>query len=356
MSKDTKYIGMDVHQATISIAVLNQDGKLVMESVIETQAAVILDFLRGLRGYLEVTFEESTPAAWLYALLRPHVAKLIVCDARKSARLSQGNKSDKTDARILAELLRAGLLSPVYHADNGSGRLKELAGSYAALTQDTTRTKSRLKALYRGRGISCANKKIYTKRHRSDWLTKLPDEGVLRRAQRLYQELDALEPLRAQASKDMVTEARTFNAYAVLRSLRCLGPIRISTLLAQVQTPHRFRAKRQFWAYCGLALVTRGSAQYQMVAGEMQRAKKATLIRGLNRNHNHDLKNVFKGAAMQASQDPGPLQQFYLARLANGMKPDLARLTLARKIAAIALHLWKKGERFEAKHLTSAAA
>jgi hypothetical protein len=66
-----KYIGMDVHKEAISIAVLNSSGKLVMECVIETKAITILDFLKGLRGSLHVTFEEGTWAAWLYDLIKP---------------------------------------------------------------------------------------------------------------------------------------------------------------------------------------------------------------------------------------------------------------------------------------------
>ena len=88
-----------------------------------------------------------------------------------------------------------------------------------------------------------------------------------------------------------------------------------------------------------------------MVNGELKRAKKPASIRGLNRNHNHDLKNVFKSAATVASAKAGPLQEFYAALVAKGMRPEMARLTLARKIAAIALIIWKKGVSFDAKHL-----
>src|SRR5205809_2996665 len=101
-----KYIGLDVHQATISVAVMDSKGKVVMESILETQAATILEFFAGLRGTLWVTFEEGTWAAWLYDLLKPHVAKLVVCNPRKNALLKHGNKSDKIDARKLADLLR----------------------------------------------------------------------------------------------------------------------------------------------------------------------------------------------------------------------------------------------------------
>ena len=58
-----KYIGMDVHKETISIAVMKGDGKLVMESIIETKANTILQFIEGVRGDLHVTFEEGTWAA-----------------------------------------------------------------------------------------------------------------------------------------------------------------------------------------------------------------------------------------------------------------------------------------------------
>src|SRR5260370_33778942 len=94
-----KYIGLDVHQATISAVVLDSKGKLVMESIFETKAATILQFVQGLRGSLQVTFEEGTCAAWLHDLLLPHATKVLVCDPRKNALLRAGNKNDRVDAR-----------------------------------------------------------------------------------------------------------------------------------------------------------------------------------------------------------------------------------------------------------------
>jgi transposase len=82
---EIKYIGMDVHKEAISIAVLNGSGKLVMDSIIETEAATILQFIHSVRGQLQVTVEEGTWAAWLYDLLKPHVDKLVVCDPRRNA-------------------------------------------------------------------------------------------------------------------------------------------------------------------------------------------------------------------------------------------------------------------------------
>src|SRR5215831_8074077 len=177
----TKYIGMDVHKEATTIAVLDPSGKLVMESIVETKAATIVQVVQGLRGDLHVTFEEGTWAAWLYELLKPYVTKVVVCNPRKNALLQSGNKNDRIDARKLAELLRAGLVSAVYHGPMGLRTLKELSRSY----------------------------------------------------------------------------------------------------------------------------LTRSSGEYRYVQGQLQRSHKPVAPRGLNTNHNHDLKSIFKGAAVKASSAVG---------------------------------------------------
>jgi len=124
MSRDIKYIGMDVHKEAVEIAVQNGTGKQVMESIVETQASSILQFIQGLQGELHVTREEGTWAAWLYDLLQPHVQQVLVCDPRRNALLKEGNKSDKIDARKLADLLRTGMLRPVYHGEHGTANAR----------------------------------------------------------------------------------------------------------------------------------------------------------------------------------------------------------------------------------------
>ncbi len=346
-----KYIGMDVHKEAISIAVLNSSGKLVMECTIETKAATILQFVQGLRGSLHVTFEEGTWAAWLYDLLKPHVTKLVVCDPRRNALLKEGSKSDRIDARKLAELLRSNLLRSVYHGEHGLRTLKELARSYLTISKDLERVMSRLKAIYRSWGIPCTGKQVYAPRYRAAWLGKITEAGVRRRAEFYYQQFDALRSLRQEVRRDLLVEANKHSATKLLREIPFIGPIRAALILAILQTPHRFRTKRQLWTYSGFGIETHSSAEHRYVEGELQRSKKPTSIRGLDRNHNHDLKNLFKSAATVAAAKPGPFQEFYAALVAKGIKPEMARLTLARKIAAITLTVWKKGVRFDAKYL-----
>ncbi len=201
----TKYIGMDVHKESISIAVRNAAGKIVMECVIETKASMILQFFGGPRGDLQVIFEEGTSAAWLYDLLKPHVTKLVVCDPRKNKSMREGNQNDKIDARRLAELLRLDHLTPVYHGEHGLRTLKELVRSYLTITKDLAQVMSRVKAIYRSWAIPCTGKQVYAARHRAEWLGKINEPGVRRRAEFYYQQLDALRVLRQEARRDLLT-------------------------------------------------------------------------------------------------------------------------------------------------------
>ncbi len=145
---------------------------------------------------MHVTFEEGTQAAWLYEVIRPMVAEVIVCDPRRNKLMGDGNKADKIDANKLAELLRGGHLKAVYHGSEAIRTLKELVHNYDALVDDSTRVMNRIKAVYRGRGVRSSGRDVYYKRNRDSWLKKLPEGGLRQRTQFLYQELDMLKQLR----------------------------------------------------------------------------------------------------------------------------------------------------------------
>ncbi len=348
----THYVGMDVHRASIVIVVLNGAGKVSEKTVLQVNATAVRSYLKRLRGKVYVTFEEGNQAQWLYDVVQPLVTEVVVCDPRHNRLLKSGNKSDQIDAEKLAQLLRQGALQAVDHRDHGVRDLKELVRNYECLVQDSTRVMTRLKAIYRGRAIPCAGAAVYRDDTRAKWLQKLKEPGVNTRASYLYKQLAALKPLRQQAKVEMVREARKQAAYRQLLSVPRLGPVSVAQLLAIVGTPHRFRSKRQFWTYVGLAVVTRSTADHEVVEGVLRRKRRPAATRGLNRNHNHVLKQVFKTAAVSAchSQPFGP---GYQARLEKGMDPALARLTIARQLAAVTLGIWKRGELFDAERINS---
>jgi transposase len=353
MKRTSKYVALDVHQATTVASVREEGGRVIARSVLPTDGAALAEFVRGMRGTRHVTFEEGTQAQWLYDLLAPLVDRVVVCDRRGAPR--QSNKGDQVDADQLSELLRRGALRAVYHGGADRATLKELTRTYRNLVEDSTRVMLRLKALFRARGIPAAGTTVYHPRHRTHWLALLPEGGARFRAEALYAELDVLCKLRPRVKTAMITEARRDPAWPVLRTVPFLGAVRVALLLATMQTPWRFRTKRNLWAYAGLAVVTRSSADYAIVAGQAVRRGRPPMTRGLNRNHNRVLKDVFKGAATAATARPGPLQDFYHGVIARGTREELARLTLARKLAALTLRLWKKGERYDPTQLTTPA-
>jgi transposase len=350
MKRTPKYVGLDVHQATTVTAVLEERGRVIARSVVPTEATAIVDLVRGIRGAVHVALEEGTQAQWLHDLLAPVVTEVVVCDRRGQG--SHGSKADHSDAEQLAELLRQGALRTVYHRNAERAAVKELARTYQNLVEDATRVMLRLKALFRARGIKTPGSSVYDLQQRSEWLRQLPEAGARFRAHALYTELEVLQQLRPQAKAALLREAQRDRAWTILRTIPFLGPVRVALLLATMQTPWRFRTKRHLWAYAGLAVVTRATAEYELQGPRAVRRRRPPMTRGLNRNHNHVLKDVLKGAATAASTRRGPLQDFYQAMLARGMREELARVTLTRKVAAIVLRLWKTGTHYDPAQLT----
>src|SRR5215510_3567558 len=350
--KCDKYIGFDVHQATTVVAVLDAEGKVVLETIVATEAAAIIRFLQSLSGSLHVTLEESTQARWMYDIVRGYVSEVIVCDPRRNKLLGEGSKADKSDARKLAELLRAGLLRPVYQGHDATRELKELVRGYETLSADMQRMMVRIKAIYRAHGIPTSGSGVYQQKQRGQWLQLLTEPGTRQRVRWLYEGLDQLRPLRKQAKQAMLAEGRKHQAFRLLRTIPQLGPIRCAMLVATVDTPYRFRTKRQLWAYSGLAIVTYMSSEYEIKAGRVVRSRKPLATRGLNRNCNRRLKELFISAAVAGSRSE-PYRSYIEGLQQKGIRAEMARLTLARKMAAVALRVWKEGEAFDPKKLNS---
>jgi hypothetical protein len=226
--------------------------------------------------------------------------------------------------------------------------LRSLVKAYGFLTGDVVRSQNRLKAAYRSEGISTTGSSVYDEEEQDEWLEKL-DEPLRAAAGTLHSSSNALDGLKSEAEQALVKEASKHKAFRLIQTIPGFGPIRAAQLLSVVVTPHRFRTKRQFWSYCGFAIVTQTSSDWVPQTGGGWTRKKIQQTRGLNRNHNQVLKNVFKGAAMTvvAQMPSSPLHADYEKMLANGTKPNLAMLTVARKIASIALAVWKSNTPYD---------
>ena len=166
-----RYLGMDVHKTSCSFCVLDASGRRVRQDVVETNGQALVGYLKQQPGRLHLCFEESEWALWLWEILSPFVAELVVTQGEKR----QGVKSDMVDAQVLAERLRTGQAGPsIFKAPNRCAKLRELGAVYEALTRDVVRTKNRLRSRFRRRGVECTGPEVYRPERRQKRLRSLP--------------------------------------------------------------------------------------------------------------------------------------------------------------------------------------
>lgn len=350
MKAEIKYAGIDLHQSTCLIEIQDERGKALSQTVVKTEAETLRGFFRGLGSPVHVAFEVGTQSAWLYEILKPVVTSTTVCDVRKHKR--RGNKNDRIDAHKLATWLRMGELTAVHQGDRNIRKLRDLAHGYLAIVSDSIRVMNRIKALYRSWAIRCAGRDVYYKRNRQEWLSKFPIQESGMRASLYYTELDLLKEQRREIKKVFLKEARRYPAQKILRGIPGFGPVRSALAIAVMGTPHRFRTKRQLWSYSGLSVVIHSSSDHEIIMDRIVRKQHRYNTRGLTRDFNRILKMVFKGAAKQAIRTD-PIKTLYRMKIAKGIRPEMALLSIARRLAAITLVLWKRGEKFDVAKLIS---
>jgi transposase len=340
-----RYIGIDVHTESCTFAILGPTGKRLREATLETSGKVLIDFVRSIAGDKHVCFEEGTHAEWLYELLEPLVKELVVTIPEAT----RGNKSDSSDAwRRADELRRGNIARSVFKAPDRFTALRAAVKTYVVTQRDMVRTKARLNSLYRSRGLHDMGSEIYDPKKRSSWLPRLPPAQRCQ-AELLSTQLDGLTEAHDLAQDWLLQETKKVPIVRLLKTAPGIGEIRAAQIVATVISPHRFRTRRQFWSYCGLAIVTRSSADWTQDRQGRWERRVVAQTRGLNRNRQPMLKNVFKGAAETVihNMPEHPLKRGYDRTTAAGTKPNLAQLTLARRIAGAVLAIWKNKEKYD---------
>lgn len=336
------YIGLDAHKNSCTFVTQDKKGKITRKAIIETCDQDLTRFIKTIPGRRYLCTEEGTHSQWLFEILNHHVHDIAIVEGRKQS----GNKSDFRDALDLANRMRTGDLGTrIYKVPEALTALKDMVRSYEMINTDLTRVKNRIKHLYRSRGITFSDKDCpFCKKHLG-----CTNPGFHQALKSLRKQQQFLEPLKTEAQKTMVTEANRHTITRIIKTAPGFGPVRSAQLLPIVISPYRFRTSRQFWSYCGLGIVMRSSSDHvRQPNGQWVRAP-VYQTRGLNRNFNRTAKAIFKGAAMTVivNMDKDPLRRDYERLLENGTKPNLARLTLARKIAATVLAMWKNKEAYD---------
>jgi transposase len=316
---------------------------------VETNGAALIEAVRSTPGPRHLCMEEGTQSAWLYEVLGPVVAELIVTQQTRSV---PGNKSDKLDAYGLATgLLKDTLPRRVYKAPRRFAKLRTLSHTYTKISRDLARCKNRLKSLYLSRGIQATGKSVYGPT-REQWMQQLP-ASCRDAARLLYVQLDATKALKEDARQQMVRESHRHKISRILETCPGLAEVRVAQLIPTVITPHRFRTAQQYWAYCGFGIVMRTSSDWVRGPKGFER-REVRGVRGLSHQSNRTLKEIYKSAVTTVLKNAEhPLTQHYERLLEAGTKPPNAKLTIARKIASLSLAMWRKEEAYDPGRITA---
>ena len=157
-----RYLGLDAHGQSCTFGVMGPSGRKIRHDVVETNGAALVEYLRGLPGRKHLCLEEGTQSAWLYEILSPHVEEIVVAGIHEKSR---GPKSDVLDAFQRAEEIRTNRVkTPVFKAPRRFSSLRELSRVHTMLVRDVVRVQSRLKVMYRARGIPSPGKTVYRDR------------------------------------------------------------------------------------------------------------------------------------------------------------------------------------------------
>ncbi len=197
-----RYLGLDVHAASCTLAVISEKGRKLRDFPVETNGQALVEAIRMIPGHKHLVFEEGLQSAWLYETLVPHVDEIVVAGVTQS----RGPKSDKLDAYGLAEKLRVGNLDKsVFKSPRQFTQLRDFSRIHMTLVGDVVRVQARIKSLYRSRGLWVAGVNVYGVRQRKEWQEQLCSSSQTRAA-RLYDHFDFLLEQKKQAEADLLRE------------------------------------------------------------------------------------------------------------------------------------------------------
>ena len=319
------YIGLDAHSKTCTFVVVDGRGRQTNYQRVKTGESEILKFLKSVNGSKSLVFEESNLSKWLYTLLKDEVDKLVVCDPAVVNR-RRGPKDDYPDTLHLAQQLRGEFLTPVFHEDNFFSELRSVVGSYRDLVWDSIRLQNRYKALFRSEARETDGKKIYNDEERIQELSNETDRFV---AGAIYKQLQLIKEQQEGYVKRFKEYEKKYSQIRALSSIPGIGEVRACTIAAIVCSAQRFENKFKFWAYCMLV-------KYNCMSDDTNYGKKK--VPG-----NRTLKDVFMGAAQSVLDGESPLRSLYDEHRKRGLDHRAAKKNVARKIAAIALSVMRKG-------------
>jgi len=249
------YVGLDVSMKKTSICIVNSQGKIVYESNVNTDPHDLADAIEktGLKIEL-VGFESGSLSHYLLRGLRERVLNVVCIDARKmSAILSlRINKTDKNDARGIADALRTGMFSTVHEKPQEAIDRGAVLSMRRCLVKHRTDIKNHIRGILKNYGIRLGSvgptrfsKTVKLSIQQVDDLVQKTIEGVL-------ETFDLLTKQISQIDQKLLQLIRTDTEVKLLMTAHGIGPITALTYKAEIHDPCRFTNSRAVGAYLGM--------------------------------------------------------------------------------------------------------
>lgn len=327
----SNYIGMDAHSKTCMFVVVNSSGKEIKTARVNSSETEILKFLRSLRGKKHLTFEECSMSRWLHVITKDEVDELIVCNPCFIPK-RKGPKNDYLDALHMAQQLRGGFLTAVFHDDTFLSDLRKVVASYENVVVDLIRAKCRFKALFTARAIPVNGTKIYKSSESAIGLLDPTSQFV---ARNLLKQIEFLREAKLEYKRVFEGNKNFNNSINLLTTIPGIASVRANIIAGAVVDPKRFPSKYKFWSYCMLVKHDRTSDGKSY--GKVSAFGKLSL------------KAVFMSAASDGIFGTGAFKEYYDEQTAKGLDATAAKKNLARKIAAISLAVMRTGKPYEEK-------
>jgi len=327
-----RFIGLDVHQGFCEVAI-REDGKTRSVGRIATDRGALELFAGSLDPTDEVVMEATGPAMEIARIIRPHIARVVVANAQDVRAISHARvKSDRFDARTLAELLAAGMLEAVWIPDTETSGLRRRVARRAALVRQRTRAKNEVHAtLSRCLLGRSPVSDLFGKKGRA-WLSEQKLDGE--EAETVHgclRQIDFLDSEVAVIDQKLSEWAAGSEDARRLMSIPGVGAGVAVTLMAAVGDISRFSSPRQLVAYLGLDPKVRQSGDEPARHGR------------ISKRGNAQARSVLVEAAWVAMRQPGPLHAFG-ERIRARKGSQVAAVAVARKLACLCWQLLTKGE------------
>jgi transposase len=321
------FYGLDVHKEFTQICRLSPDGKQRKDYTITSTAEAFEAFGRTLTPEDQVALEVTFHTWAIYSLLVPHAGCVVAVDATKVKAIASARiKTDKVDAHILAQLLRADFLPAVRMPSAEAWALRQLVSHRRFLLKQQTATKNTIRGILNRRLIPLPSGWTPFAEKTRRWMRTLtlpPTERFT-----LDNALDLLEQVEVRAARvdeELLTHARISQDARLLMTIPGVGVTVAIGLLAAIDQIQRFPTPQKLAAYFGVVPRVRQSANHCYYGG-------------ITKTGNSTARHLAVEAAQVLARSSAPLAATYF-RVRNKRGHNVAVTALARKLIHIVWHL-----------------